>query len=281
MLKVLLTGNIGAGKTTVAKKFQELGVPVFFVDNENRIALKNPVVQEVYKKVFGEDCFTEEFRLKREFVTEFYENHEKKKIIEDFMIPYINTLFDMWCDNQHADYVLVECAQALSLGNSSKYDKVIAVVAGTNATDDFKARLKRVKLRDGKTKDEFAKINEKQSTYDEYRKAAMCMINTENDSDTFNASVKWADTLLRREERLTKMKLYTIPVKYKDEIVGYANQNNEIKFDDPKFLESVFKQSTCSISSRSIGQVNKDNYITEKETFELVIIPMLENKLKK
>ena len=34
MIKVGLTGGIGSGKTTVANYFIELGVPVYFADDE-------------------------------------------------------------------------------------------------------------------------------------------------------------------------------------------------------------------------------------------------------
>ena len=34
MLKIGLTGNIGSGKTTVAKVFELLGIPVFYADDE-------------------------------------------------------------------------------------------------------------------------------------------------------------------------------------------------------------------------------------------------------
>lgn len=39
MKKFCLTGNIGGGKSTVAKEFEKLGIPVFYADTETKKGL--------------------------------------------------------------------------------------------------------------------------------------------------------------------------------------------------------------------------------------------------
>ena len=43
MIKIGLTGGIGSGKTTVAKVFETLGIPVYYADDKARYLMnKNP-----------------------------------------------------------------------------------------------------------------------------------------------------------------------------------------------------------------------------------------------
>ncbi|MEA3504238.1 MAG: dephospho-CoA kinase, partial [Bacteroidota bacterium] len=54
MIKVGLTGNIGSGKSTVAKVFETLGVPVYYSDLVAKKLLTNPLVIESVVTAFGD-----------------------------------------------------------------------------------------------------------------------------------------------------------------------------------------------------------------------------------
>ena len=55
MIKVGLTGGIGSGKTTVAKIFKQLGVPVYFSDDRAKdLMLNNQFLRESLISVFGD-----------------------------------------------------------------------------------------------------------------------------------------------------------------------------------------------------------------------------------
>ena len=60
MLKIGLTGEVGSGKTTVAKVFENLGVPVFYSDQEAKKCIQfNVALKEKIQSVFGKHLYEE------------------------------------------------------------------------------------------------------------------------------------------------------------------------------------------------------------------------------
>ena len=58
MLRVGLTGGIGSGKTTVAKIFEVLGIPVYYADEETkRLMNTDPVIRRNIVKEFGDRAY--------------------------------------------------------------------------------------------------------------------------------------------------------------------------------------------------------------------------------
>lgn len=155
MKRILITGGIGAGKSTVAKEFQKLGVNVISVDEVNRELLKKQFVKEKYNEIFGTDVFDGD-RLKPHFVGMFYKTPGIKKAIEEFMvllvIDEVNSLHKKAMKKKSFKYSLIESAQAVELGITQSYDATIVVY--TNYED----RVKRVIARDDKTRHEINDI---------------------------------------------------------------------------------------------------------------------------
>lgn len=170
-MKVLLTGGIGSGKSTVASIFAEIGVPVIYVDLINKSLLSLPEVQKKYQKVFGQDCFDKK-KLKKEHVKTFYENDDIRHKIQKSMTPLVLGVINEEYNRmvKKNPYVIIECAQA----DSKNYDKTIQVYA------NHKVRRERVVERDNKTYYDFHNIIGKQKTdYELFQTSDYTIINDE------------------------------------------------------------------------------------------------------
>ena len=61
VLKIGLTGGIGSGKTTVAKIFELLEIPVYYADEASKhLYHTNKQLMTALKSHFGEDIYTDE-----------------------------------------------------------------------------------------------------------------------------------------------------------------------------------------------------------------------------
>jgi len=69
MLKIGLTGNIGSGKTTVAKVFELLGIPVFYADDEaKKVMVTDTILIDALKQTFGAASYFEDGSLNRKHI---------------------------------------------------------------------------------------------------------------------------------------------------------------------------------------------------------------------
>ena len=66
MAKIIgLTGGIGSGKTTVAKHFITMGIPVYIADDEAKKVMQSSKIVNAIKNTFGNSIF-DGTNLKRE-----------------------------------------------------------------------------------------------------------------------------------------------------------------------------------------------------------------------
>ena len=69
MLRIGLTGGIGSGKSTVAKIFEVLGVPVYYADPETRALLnEDPELKENIIRHFGSLSYGTDGMLDRHYI---------------------------------------------------------------------------------------------------------------------------------------------------------------------------------------------------------------------
>ncbi|WP_340198454.1 dephospho-CoA kinase [Ascidiimonas sp. W6] len=138
-----LTGGIGSGKSTVAKMFQELGVPIYVADIEAKKLLvasskvKNQVINLLGKKAYkGQEP-------DRAFISSLvFKDAEKLQELNNIIHPAVKIHFMNWYKNQDAVYVIKEAAILFESGSHKDCDFIITVTAPE------KVRIKRVMQRD-------------------------------------------------------------------------------------------------------------------------------------
>ena len=130
MLRIGLTGGIGSGKSTVARIFEVLGIPVYKADDEaKRLMTEDVTLRSNIISSFGEASYTNDI-LNRKYLSEqVFNDSEKIKLLNSLVHPA--TLKDAaeWMEKQKAPYVIKEAALIFESGSEKMLDYVIGVKA--------------------------------------------------------------------------------------------------------------------------------------------------------
>jgi dephospho-CoA kinase len=152
MLKIGITGGIGSGKTTVAKVFETLGIPVYYADDEaKRIMNEDEELKKKIIAIFGDESY-ENGKLNRAYLASIVFNDSYKlDLLNSFVHPATIKDAEQWMQNKKAPYALKEAALLFESGAAKNSDYVIGVTAPKHL------RIKRVMERDKATRDEVLK----------------------------------------------------------------------------------------------------------------------------
>lgn len=91
-LTIGLTGGIGSGKSTVARLFQQLGVPVFDTDviAKELTRTGEPALQEI-TSIFGDELLDKDGNLNRELLKKkIFNNDKAREKLENILHPKIH-----------------------------------------------------------------------------------------------------------------------------------------------------------------------------------------------
>ncbi len=134
MLKVALTGNVGSGKSTVARIWSDAGIPVVRADDLAREVVTpgsdglSRVVDE-----FGEDVLRADGSLDRAGLRErVFRDPGERAILEGIIHPLVRSLRDAWVARHEVgrtSLVVAEIPLLYEVGLEKDYDAVVLVVA--------------------------------------------------------------------------------------------------------------------------------------------------------
>lgn len=112
MLKIGITGGIGSGKTTVAKVFELLDIPVFYADDiAKKLMVEDQILIQQIKTEFGEEAYFSDQTLNRKYISNLvFNNPNQLEKLNSFVHPAVFRAFDVWYSQQNAPYVLKEAA---------------------------------------------------------------------------------------------------------------------------------------------------------------------------
>ncbi len=143
-LAVGITGGIGAGKSTVARMFAMLSIPVYYADDRAKWLMAND--EELKAKIvqaFGEEAYSEQGVLNRTFLADkIFSNPALTERINGLVHPAVGEDFRRWSEQQQSSYVLKEAALLFESGSYKELDKVI------NVSSPLKVRVTRILTRD-------------------------------------------------------------------------------------------------------------------------------------
>ena len=149
MLKIGLTGGIGSGKSTVAKVFQTLGIPIYYADKAAKeIMNTNEALKQQIIHHFGEDIYENKVLNRILLAQKVFNNPSQLNLLNSLVHPATIQAAEDWFVQQKAPYCIKEAALIFESGSQQNLDFVIGVYTPTTL------RLQRVMQRDKTTKEE-------------------------------------------------------------------------------------------------------------------------------
>ncbi len=173
-LRVGLTGGIGSGKSTVARIFEVLNIPVFYADAAAKEIMNSDVVlRRQLTDAFGEQTYLNN-RLNREHLASVvFNNTAQLERLNAIVHPATIAAADRWFMQQTTPYVIKEAALLFESGSAAGLDYIIGVSAPQQV------RIQRTMKRDNISKEQVISRIDKQ--VDESIKMKLCDFVIAND----------------------------------------------------------------------------------------------------
>jgi dephospho-CoA kinase len=146
-LRIGLTGGIASGKSAVARRFAELGVPVIDADESARIVVApgSPGLAEVVGK-FGENLLTTDGALDRRSLRNLiFSDPCRRRELEALLHPLIRADMEHRASIASGPYLVMVIPLLIESGGRGRVDRVLVVDVGEEV------QLKRLMERDGST----------------------------------------------------------------------------------------------------------------------------------
>ncbi|MBL7751506.1 MAG: dephospho-CoA kinase [Chitinophagaceae bacterium] len=152
MIRVGLTGGIGSGKSTIARIFEVLGIPVYYADPEAQQLMHNdPDLKAAIIRHFGPDSYSGD-TLHRAYLSQLiFSQPEKRELLNGLVHPAVKKHAEEWMRRQSTPYAIHEAALIFEAGVTDRLDLVIGVYAPESL------RLLRATRRDNSSIEEIKK----------------------------------------------------------------------------------------------------------------------------
>jgi len=139
-----LTGSIGAGKSTVAKWFENQGVPVYYADSAaKRLMVENPGLMAKIEAAFGPGIYVDGELQRGVLASRAFADSDSTARINALVHPAVHDDFVAWRAAQDVPFIIREAAILFESGTAAACDAIILVEAPIDV------RLQRVKARSG------------------------------------------------------------------------------------------------------------------------------------
>jgi dephospho-CoA kinase len=174
MLKIGLTGGIGSGKTTVAKVFELLNVPVYYADEASkRLYHTDAALKAAIVKHFGAEIYVNDLLDRGRLAQLVFDAPEKLELLNSLVHPPTLRDAEQWMAGQAAPYIIKEAALLFETGSAGQLDYIIGITA------PVPLRIKRVMDRDNISREQVQNRMDRQM--DENIKMRLCDFIIHND----------------------------------------------------------------------------------------------------
>ncbi|MES9868359.1 MAG: dephospho-CoA kinase [Sedimenticola sp.] len=185
MFTVGLTGGIGSGKSVVARRFADLGVPVIDADLVAREVVEpgQPALAEITAR-FGSQLLDDEGKLRRKALREIVFNDNKaREDLEAILHPRIRQRMQQKLESLSAPYTILAIPLLVETAQQDRVDRVLVVDC---AVDE---QIRRVSQRDGITSEQARAILDTQATREQRLGVADDIIDNSGTIEDLDASV--------------------------------------------------------------------------------------------
>lgn len=184
MLKVGLTGGIGSGKSTVAEKFEELGVHVIDTDAISHQLTETPEVLQRLRQAFG-DSIIANHRLDRgQLARLVFSSETEKSRLEAILHPLIRQeVFRQLGHYADEAYVIIAVPLLLETDFHELVDRILVVDIPPEL------QLQRVSQRDNRSEDQIRRIIATQTDRDSRLRRADDIIDNSNDQSALEPKI--------------------------------------------------------------------------------------------
>lgn len=143
MISVGLTGGIGSGKTTVAKIFAQMDIPVYNSDQRAKdLYTENEELRAKMMAHFGNEIYLGNQINRAKLAQIVFSNPQELTRLNGWIHPLLQQDFEFWMSQQTSAYVLREAAILIESGAHKMCDFVVVVSAKESI------RVERVMVRD-------------------------------------------------------------------------------------------------------------------------------------
>ncbi len=171
-----LTGGIGAGKTTVAKFFEQKNIAVFYADDQaKKLYIQNSDVQQNVISLLGEKAYSNGQLNRSHVAHKVFSDEHLLESLNHIIHPALEERFLNWKTEQTSTFVVKEAAILFESGMYQKCQATLLVTA------DQELRIERVMQREPISQEQV--LQRMQAQWTEERKVELSDFILFNNSD--------------------------------------------------------------------------------------------------
>ncbi len=198
MIKVGVTGGIGAGKSLLCKIFEVFGYPTFYADAQAKYLIQNDeVLKSEIKKLLGSQAYDNHGNYDRAFVgAKVFKDKKLLEKLNALVHPSVHDYADQWFAKAKTKIAFYEAALIVEADRVNQFDELICVTAPTDV------RVDRVMKRNGISRDQVIGRMKNQTTDQQKRRYATYEIINDGNHSLINQAMDFHHYVFKKQKNL-------------------------------------------------------------------------------